>query len=110
MNRLIAGLIIFVIGLWATYSWWWFISDIIKGLFAIGMLVVGLILIGMGIRNFSAETAEMGRPGEKEKVKESSPGSSMESSSEGSMEMSLEKTREKAIQKAREKAIELKKA
>lgn len=111
MNRLIAGLLLFVIGLWMTYSWWWFIADIIKGLFAVGLLIVGLILVVMGIRNFSGEVSELeAKKPPREKPREKTSESTVENSAGNSVEMSLEKAREKAIAKAREKVVEMKKA
>jgi hypothetical protein len=58
MNKIIGGLIFLVLGIWATSSWWWFIWDVVKGLFAIVLLLVGLALLGVGVKNIS-ESAEL---------------------------------------------------
>ena len=53
MNKIIAGLVLLAIGLWAIVSWWWFIWDIIKGLIAILFVLGGLTLLGLGAKNSS---------------------------------------------------------
>jgi len=53
MNKIIAGLIILAVGLWAVVSWWWFIWDIIRGLIAILFVLGGLTLLGLGAKNSS---------------------------------------------------------
>jgi len=51
MNKIIAGLVLTAIGLWAIVSWWWFIWDIIRGLIAIFFVLGGLTLLGLGVKN-----------------------------------------------------------
>jgi len=51
MIRIIAGLAIFALGLWAIVSWWCFIWVIIRGLIAILFILGGLTLIRLGIRD-----------------------------------------------------------
>ena len=51
MNKIIIGLVVLGVGVWMTSTWWWFILDIVKGLFAVGMVLVGLTLIGIGVKN-----------------------------------------------------------
>ncbi len=51
MNKIIAGLVILAIGIWAIASWWWFIIDIIKGVIAILLVFSGLTLVSLGIKN-----------------------------------------------------------
>lgn len=51
MNKVIAGIIILGLGVWAVSSWWWFIFDIVKGLLAILLILAGLALIGLGVKN-----------------------------------------------------------
>jgi len=58
MNKVIAGLIILAIGLWAVVSWWWFIWDIIRGLIAILFVLGGLTLLGLGAKNSSRKHVE----------------------------------------------------
>lgn len=58
MNKMITGLIMLAIGLWAVVSWWWFLWDIIRGLIAILLVFGGLILIGLGVRNFTSARVE----------------------------------------------------
>jgi len=58
MNKIIAGLVLLAIGLWAIVSWWWFIWDIIKGLIAIFFVLGGLTLLGLGAKNSSRKPAE----------------------------------------------------
>jgi len=53
MNKIIAGLVLLAIGLWAIVSWWWFIWDIIRGLIAILFVLSGLTLLGLGAKNSS---------------------------------------------------------
>ena len=50
MNKIITGLVIFAIGLWAVVSWWWFIWDIVRGLLAIFLIFGGLTMIGLGFK------------------------------------------------------------
>lgn len=49
MNKIITGLVFLALGAWAIASWWWFVLDIIKGLVAILLIVIGLIFVGLGI-------------------------------------------------------------
>jgi len=58
MNKIIAGLVLLAIGLWAIVSWWWFIWDIIRGLIAILFVLAGLTLLGLGAKNSSRKPAE----------------------------------------------------
>lgn len=58
MNKVIIGLVIFAVGLWALVSWWWFVMDVIKALFAIILILSGLTLVGLGVRNKSPQTHE----------------------------------------------------
>jgi len=58
MNKIIAGLVIFAMGLWAMVSWWWFIWDIIRALIAILLVLGGLTLIGLGAKNSGRKPAE----------------------------------------------------
>ncbi len=51
MDKVIAGLIVTAIGLWAMVSWWWFVTDVIKGLTAISLVLIGLIVIGLGVKD-----------------------------------------------------------
>ena len=51
MDKVIAGLIVTAIGIWAMVSWWWFVTDVIKGLTAISLVLVGLIVIGLGLKD-----------------------------------------------------------
>ena len=50
MDKVIAGLIVTAIGIWAMVSWWWFVTDVIKGLTAISLVLIGLIVIGLGVK------------------------------------------------------------
>jgi len=56
MNKIIAGLVVLAIGLWAVVSWWWFIVDIVRGLIAILLVLAGLTLIGLGMKNSSKKS------------------------------------------------------
>ncbi len=51
MDKVIAGLIVTAIGIWAMVSWWWFVTDVIKGLTAISLVLIGLIVIGLGLKD-----------------------------------------------------------
>ncbi len=51
MDKVIAGLIVTAIGIWAMVSWWWFVTDVIKGLTAISLVLIGLIVIGLGVKD-----------------------------------------------------------
>jgi hypothetical protein len=55
MNKIIAGLVILAIGIWATASWWWFIIDIIKGVIAIFFVLGGLTLVSLGVKNVTGK-------------------------------------------------------
>ncbi len=57
MNKIIAGLVVFAIGLWAIVSWWWFIWDIIRGVIAVLFVLAGLTLIGLGLKNTGKKPA-----------------------------------------------------
>jgi len=57
MNKIIAGLVVLAIGLWAIVSWWWFIWDIIRGLIAVLFVLAGLTLIGLGLKNTGRKPA-----------------------------------------------------
>lgn len=56
MNKIIAGLVVLAVGLWATVTWWWFVWDILKGLIAIILVIAGLTLIGLGARSTTIKT------------------------------------------------------
>ncbi|MDH5662061.1 MAG: YdgA family protein [Elusimicrobiota bacterium] len=58
MNKIIAGLVVLAIGLWAVASWWWFLWDIIRGVMAILFVFSGVTLIGLGLKNSSKKPAE----------------------------------------------------
>jgi hypothetical protein len=53
MNKIIVGLILLGLGVWAGASWWWFLWDVIKGMAVVGMFGVGLVLIGLGAMNLN---------------------------------------------------------
>ncbi|MBA7465661.1 hypothetical protein ES705_02314 [subsurface metagenome] len=57
MNKIIAGLVVLAIGLWAIVSWWWFIWDIIRGVIAVLFVLAGLTLIGLGLKNTGKKPA-----------------------------------------------------
>ena len=50
MKLLIGGVIALALGVWASVCWWWVIEDIIEGLVAIGLVVVGILTISIAIR------------------------------------------------------------
>ncbi len=50
-DKIIAGLIVTAIGIWAMVSWWWFVMDVVKGLTAISIVLAGLIVIGLGLKD-----------------------------------------------------------
>ena len=56
MNKIIVGLVILAIGMWAAVTWWWFLLDILKGLAAIILVLGGLTLIALGLKS-STKTA-----------------------------------------------------
>jgi hypothetical protein len=58
MNKIIAGLVVLAIGLWAIVSWWWFIWDIIRAVIAVLFVLAGLTLIGLGLKNIGKKPAE----------------------------------------------------
>jgi hypothetical protein len=58
MNKIIAGLVVLAIGLWAIVSWWWFIWDIIRAVIAVLFVLAGLTLIGLGLKNSGKKPAE----------------------------------------------------
>jgi hypothetical protein len=53
MNKIIVGLILLGLSVWAGASWWWFLWDVVKGMAVVGLFGVGLILIGMGAMNLN---------------------------------------------------------
>ncbi|HUW23502.1 MAG TPA: hypothetical protein VMW39_05680 [bacterium] len=57
MNKIITGLVVLAIGLWAIVSWWWFIWDIIRGVIAVLFVLAGLTLIGLGLKNTGKKPA-----------------------------------------------------
>jgi len=57
MNKIIAGLVVLAMGLWAIVSWWWFIWDIIRGVIAVLFVLAGLTLIGLGLKNTGKKPA-----------------------------------------------------
>ncbi|NIM03678.1 hypothetical protein GTN66_05980 [bacterium] len=57
MNKIIAGLVILAIGLWAVASWWWFLWDIIRAVIAILFVLSGVTLIGLGLKNSGKKPA-----------------------------------------------------
>ena len=58
MNKIIAGLVVLAIGLWAIVSWWWFIWDIIRAVIAVLFVLARLTLIGLGLKNSGKKPAE----------------------------------------------------
>jgi len=53
MKLLIAGVIALALGVWASVCWWWVIEEIIDGLVALGLVVVGILTISIAIRRSS---------------------------------------------------------
>lgn len=51
MNKVTVGLVFLALGVWGSISWWWFIWDIIKGVAVLILLIAGLLLIGLGVKN-----------------------------------------------------------
>lgn len=58
MDRVIAGLIALAIGIWAVVSWWWFVTDVLKGLVALCLVGAGVILVGLGVKDGSGTLEE----------------------------------------------------
>lgn len=56
MNKVATGLILLALGLWGAIAWWWFILDVAKGVLVILLFAVGLVLVGLGIK-------DIGKPG-----------------------------------------------
>ncbi len=46
----IGGAIALGLGIWAMVSWWWFVTEIIEGLVALGLIVGGALTIAVAIR------------------------------------------------------------
>ncbi len=53
------GLIIIALGLWSLSVWWWSVTEFLRGLLPVVMILFGLIAIGAGIsKNKKANTEE----------------------------------------------------
>jgi len=63
MNKVSIGLVFLVLGIWGSVSWWWFILDILKGVMVLTLLASGLLLVGLGVKDIGAPSAE--KPSEK---------------------------------------------
>ncbi|MBF0499282.1 MAG: hypothetical protein HQM09_04075 [Candidatus Riflebacteria bacterium] len=50
MVFILVGLIFLVLGLMGMYIWWWFLVEIIKGLVALSLTVLGTVFIITGGR------------------------------------------------------------
>jgi len=46
----IGGVIALALGIWALVYSWWFVVEIIQGLIALGLVVVGVLAIAIAIR------------------------------------------------------------
>ncbi|MDO8805451.1 MAG: hypothetical protein Q7R35_13600 [Elusimicrobiota bacterium] len=63
MNKVAIGLVFLVFGIWGMVSWWWFLLDVLKGVSIVALLVAGLLLVGMGVKDVGAPEAK--KPSEK---------------------------------------------
>lgn len=63
MNKVAMGLVFLVFGIWGMVSWWWFLWDVLKGVSIIALIVSGLLLVGMGVKDVGAPEAR--KPSEK---------------------------------------------
>ena len=61
MTKIIAGLVLLTIGLWAIVSWWSFVWYIIRGLATILLILGGLTLIGSGINDTGRKSKKQNR-------------------------------------------------
>ncbi len=62
MDKIIAGLVLTALGIWAGVAWWWFLCDILKGLAVIILFIAGLLLIGCGVRGSCQAPAPVVKP------------------------------------------------
>ena len=66
MDKVIAGLVVTAIGIWAMVSWWWFVMDVVKGLTAIFIVIAGLTVVGLGVKDGTDSLFGKGTPDEAE--------------------------------------------
>jgi len=50
MVFILVGLVFLVLGIMGMYAWWWFLVEIIKGLVALSLTVLGTLFIITGTR------------------------------------------------------------
>ena len=50
MRLVIIGAVALGLGIWALASWWWFVSEIIEGLVALGLVIGGGLAVAVAIR------------------------------------------------------------
>lgn len=58
MNKLIVGLVFLALALWGASAWWWFLWDVIKGVFVVALFGSGLLLVGLGIKTLTSSQVE----------------------------------------------------
>ena len=46
----IIGAVTLCLGIWALVSWWWFVVEIIQGLIALGLVIIGGLAIAVEVR------------------------------------------------------------
>jgi hypothetical protein len=55
MKTGIIGAVAMVLGIWALTHCWWFVVELIEGLVAIGLVVVGILALAVAIRRIYRE-------------------------------------------------------
>jgi hypothetical protein len=58
MNKVAMGLVFLALAIWGGVSWWWFLWDVLKGVLVLGLFASGLILVGLGVKDIGGSAAK----------------------------------------------------
>lgn len=53
----IFGAVALVLGLWAMSEWWWFVKEVLQGLLALVLVIVGALSLAIATRRMMREKA-----------------------------------------------------
>jgi hypothetical protein len=58
MSIIFFGITLLILSIWGMFSYWWSFLEIVRGLLPFLGLLLGIVLIGAGIRSSTKRTAE----------------------------------------------------
>lgn len=55
MNIVIFGLLVLSLGLWGMAAWWWSVTEVLRGLTPIVLVLLGLVSLAAGVSKLREE-------------------------------------------------------